>query len=343
LLGLVFLASARAAFAVPIVPRFSLDPASPSNSGGINPADVLGSGPVVVIPGASLGLQTNYPAGAYDNLNEVSFGQEPIRNPLYFSVDRVSVGVPGSAVFNEAQPGVASAAGDVFVSLPPFGTNALFIPETALGLVPGFFGDDIDALELDTFPNPFIYFTIDALSATNGFGTGTLAKDILLSTGGGSFSVYADGTLFNLDPFDDLDGLVLDDRFQPGVLNPGIDKALFSLTPFSPSTFTFTGNSYVPGVKGSLSPADILFTDFTGSFSLWASAADIGLLPGDNVDALDTVVPEPATWFLLASALPALAVTRRAVRRGRRRASGAGGYSAVTIVSAELSSGEPIS
>ena len=51
----------------------------------------------------------------------------------------------------------------------------------------------------------------------------------------------------------------------------------------------------IPGVKEFLSPSDILFTDFTGSFSLWASATDIGLFPDDELDALDTPVPEPSS------------------------------------------------
>ena len=94
--------------------------------------------------------------------------------------------------------------------------------------------------------------------------------------------------------------------------DPGIDKALFSLSTFSSSTFTFTGNSYIPGRQGFLSPADILFTDFTGTFSLWASAADIGLDELDELDALDTI-PEPGSLILLVSGLLGLVATKKRV------------------------------
>lgn len=106
---------------------------------------------------------------------------------------------------------------------------------------------------------------------------------------------------------DDLDALILFDvtpdpnsplGFIPepnGSLDRGLDMALFSLNTFSSSTFTFTGNEYIPGVKEHLSPADILFTDFNFGFSLWAAAPDIGLFPDDELDALDTrEVPEPS-------------------------------------------------
>jgi hypothetical protein len=287
-------------------PKFSLDPASPAIDGNITPDDVLTPGPAVFIQGSSLGLQDSFFTGVFDNLEALSFGKDPIRNPLFFSVDRVAVGLPGTAVFLQAQPGVEEAHGDVYVSLPPFGSNALVIDEEQLGLTPGFFGDDLDGLELDTNP-PHVYFSIDALSASNGFGVGNLANDIFIDT----FPLlFASGELdIGLAPGDDLDALVLDDTFQPGVLNPGIDQALFSLSPFSPSAFTLTGNPYAPCVSEFLSPADICFTDFRGGFSPWAAAGEIGLRPDDNVDALDTV-PEPATIVLMALGLVGLVVHR---------------------------------
>lgn len=287
-------------------PRFSIDPASPAVNGGITPDDVLRRGPVIFTPGTALGLLDGFANGVFDNLDALSYGQDPIRNPLYFSVDRVAVGVAGTDVFDQAAPALAEAAGDVFVSLPPAGDNLLFIDEEALGLTPGFFGDDLDALEIDTLPAPWTYFSIDRLSATNGFGAGTLANDILISPGNGAFGIFALGELnMGLDAMDDLDALVLCDVNLNGVLNPGVDLALFSLSTFSPSAFTTSGLSYAPGVKGRLSPADVLFTDFTGGFTLWAPAGALGLLPDDELDALDTilvgpkVVPEPGSFVLL--------------------------------------------
>ncbi len=301
--------------AVPIVPKYSIDPASPAIDGNISPDDVLKTGPVVHTEGSSLGLQDDFFSGVYDNLNALSYGQDPIKNPLFFSVDRVAVGLPGSDVHDQAKSGVEEAAGDVYTTLPPFGSNSLFIDEQQLGLMPGFFGDDLDALELDTEPNPWTYFSIDSLSATNGFGTGGLDDDILFSDGTGSFQIFAEGISdIGLGFGDDLDALVLWDVINPGVLDPGLDKALFSLSTFSPSAYTFSGNPYSPGVKGSLSPADILFTAFTGSFSLWASATDIGLHSYDEVDALDTV-PEPATITLMVIGFAGLGFYRYRLRR----------------------------
>lgn len=298
----------------PIDPRFSIDPASPAIGAAITPDDVLKAGPVVHIQGTNLGLQDAFSAGVFDNLADFSFGKDPIQDPLYFSVDRVAIGLPGTAVFDQASPAVASAAGDVYRALPPFGSNQLYIEETTLGLTPGFFGDDIDGLELDTEPAPNTYFAIDRLSATNGFGAGTLASGLLVSPGNGSFGIYATFAQIGLDPFDAIDGLILLDRALDQSADPGVDIALFSLDPFSPDTFTFTGLPYLPCVPGHMSPADVCVTTFTGTFALWASAPDIGLRPDDNVDALDTV-PEPTTSSLLGVALLFLFVARRRATR----------------------------
>ena len=99
------------------------------------------------------------------------------------------------------------------------------------------------------------------------------------------------------------------DGYNPvpnGVLDPGLDLALFSVSTFSPSTFTQSGGSYTPGLPGFLSPADVLFTDFTGEFSLFAPAAELGLASDDELNALDTAIPEPLSlvvWSFLAIGL----------------------------------------
>jgi hypothetical protein len=278
---------------------FSVDPASPAINGDITPDDVLYIGPIVAVQGADLLLQ-----GGLDNLDAVSNGRNPLANPVLFSVDRVAVGLVGSDV--SVQSGLREAHGDVYLALPPLGNNRLLLEERQLGLTPGFFGDDTDALEPDLQPDHPVYFSIDSLSASN---VGALANDIFVDLLG---LLFASGeTHVGLDPLDDLDALALDDSFQPGVLNPGIDRALFSLSKFSPSAFTVTGNPYIPGVAGSLSPGDILLTDFTGHYSLWASAAAIGLLETDELDGLATV-PEPASLLLFGIGLAAWARKERA-------------------------------
>lgn len=300
-------------------PTFSVDPASPAIDGDLTPDDVLETGPKVFIEGRDLGLEDDFFNGFFDNLNALSYGRDPIQNPLYFSVDRVAIGLPGTDVNSQAQPD-GEAAGDVYKTLPPFGSNQLVIDEEALGLIPGFFGDDLDALDLDTELNPeFVFFSVDFLS----FPHLENQNDILVSRRDNSFSIYADGVGdIGIDELDDLDALILFDVTpdpnsplgfitEPnGVLDPGLDQALFSLNTFSPSTFTFSGTDYIPGVKGFLSPADILYTDFSTEFefipgvkqkfTLWASAEEIGLFPDDEVDALDTVpVPEPSSNIAL--------------------------------------------
>jgi hypothetical protein len=281
-------------------PLFSLDSASPSLAGSLGPDDVLEGGPAVHTEGSSLGLADDLLGGDFDELDALSFGRDPIDATVFFSVDRLSLGLSGTPVHAAALPGVEEAHGDVFVS-PPSGSNLLVTDEALLGLIAGFFGDELDALDLDP-DGPLLYFSIDSLSASNGFGAGSLADDILLA----GLGVYALGeTHMALLAGDDIDALALDDRVNPGVLDPGIDRALFSLSRASPTV-----------LGGGASAADVLFTDFTGSFLVHRSAAGLGLRAEDDVDALDTV-PEPSSFLLLASGLGALAARSRARRMGR--------------------------
>ena len=304
--------------AIPLDVRFSIDPASPSiqppnpNNTNITPDDVLRAGPVVHTQGRALGLQDDFFRGRFDNLNALSYGVDPIINPLFFSVDRVAVGKEGSDVNRLAKPGVEDAARHVYMALPPVGTNRLFIDETQLGLRQGFFGDDLNALSF--LSGPDTYFSIDALSASIGKVVipgqpGVRPSDILSSTGNGSFGIFKRAENIGLHPFDEIDALVLD---AAGI-------ALFSLSPFSPSIFT-DPDSYDACVKGFLSPADICRTDFSGSFSFWASADDLGLLRGDNVNALATLaptipIPEPGSLVLLSSGIVAMLAWRRRRRQ----------------------------
>lgn len=299
---------------------FSIDPASPNITGSLAPDDVLKTGPVVYIEGSTLGLKDDFFTGDFDVLNALSYGKDPLNKELFFSVDRVAVGVPGTAVHSEAAPGSEEASGDVFFTDAENdpGTNQQFIDEQTLGLIQGFFGDDLDALELDT-DRPHVYFSIDQLSSSNGFGTDHLANDIfcdfLVAMGdGGCFDrKFAEGEMhIGLAPLDDLDALVLWDIYEPGVLNPGIDKALFSLSTFSPSTFTYSGSDYSFCTAGQMSPGDICMTTFEGSYSPFVSAADLGLRDDDELNALDTVsVPEPTTLALMGLGLFGIAYQLR--------------------------------
>ena len=308
LIGLLGLAAVNGAVSAT---DFSIDPASPAIDGVVTPDDVLTPGPAVFLPGTDLALQDSFATGQFDNLNALSYGQKLLTalpgqsSIVRFSVDRVSRGIVGSDVWQDAQPGVEEAAGNVYEALPAAGTHTRFLQQTQLGLTPGFFGDDVDALELFSWPDPHVYFCIDALSAST--ATGARACDILLDVADGPAFALGQAHL-GLQAGDDIDALAVDDTFNPGFLDPGIDSALFSLSAFSPSTFTGSGRAYVPGAAGRLSPADILFTDFTGGFSLYASAAALGLAPDDELNAL---VPEPTGMLCLAAGLCAMLIHPR--------------------------------
>lgn len=291
-------------------PDFSLDAASQSLGAPLTADDVMATGPVVATAGTALGLLDGTGVnGPLDDLDALSYGQDPIGPPIFFSVDRVSFGIDESPVQFQANMGEAS--GDVFRSLPPTGgKNALFIDEGTLGLVAGTSPpeprDDLNALELDTAPSPFFYFSISKASGSAVSG-GVSPADILFSDGSGAFGVYADAIQqVGLQAGDDIDALVLMDVGLDGVADGGVDRALFSLSPLSPSL----------GATGT--PADIFITDFEGAFILFLAPADIGLTENDNIDALDTMppraIPEPAGLGLLGLGLAALGALRR--RRG---------------------------
>lgn len=289
-----------------IDPKFSVDPASPAIfDDGVTPDDILVTGPVIHTQGRDMDLVDNFLLGVYDDLDALSFGRDPITAPLYFSVDRVAVGLPGSAVFAQAQPGAEEAAGDVYRALPPVDSNSLYLDEQTLGLTPGFFGDDLNALELDSEPAPWVYFSIDYLSITNLQGGGDLAASILVSDRDENWTIYAPYTLMGLQDTDDLDALVLWDKKLDPVATLGEDVALFSLDSFSPTV-----------LAGLASPADILRTNFDGSFTVWKTADLLGLAADDELNALDTVVPTPAPLLLL---IPGLGLLHRSRRRTHRR------------------------
>lgn len=275
------------------IPTFSIDPASPSIDGTVvTPDDLLSVGPVEALAGSAFGLSDAFPTGNYDDLDALSFGNGKIADDLQFSVDRLSIGLTGTPVRGQATG--SEQAGDIYVNLP-LGTHALLTDEAGFGLVPGFFGDDLDAFGRGDV-NGSIYFSLGASSPSGA------AHDVFLASGA-TFGVFAAAATLGLVAGDDVDALIVIDTVNPGQLDPGQDMALFSL---APSSTTVT--------SGGFSAADVLLTDFTGSFTLYLSSFDLGLRTQDNVNAL-SLVPEPRIALLLAMAGAAGLIARR--RRGR--------------------------
>ena len=58
---------------------------------------------------------------------------------------------------------------------------------------------------------------------------------------------------------------------------------------------------------GGFAPGDLLYTDFDGSFSLWRTAASLGLTDTDELNALSIPEPGLASFLLIAG----LALARR--------------------------------
>lgn len=255
-----------------------------------------------------------------------SSGREPIHRLLvpgfndliFFSVDRVAVGASGSPIEPQGSLGLGSAHGDIYTRGPA--GVALFAEEASLGLNPGFFGDDIDALQAlagsGVDPNAsFPYITIWRNSPL--ISLALQPSDIVLGPGG---PLFASGILHMGLQFEDgIDALMLLDvtplagggvLFEPnGVLDPGFDLAIFSLDAFSPSTNT--------GGFGPFTPGDALLTRFDGaSPEVLFSFSEFGLEDTDNLDAFSIIsrrVPESGAG-LLAIGLAALVFLRRILK-----------------------------
>jgi hypothetical protein len=123
--------------------------------------------------------------------------------------------------------------------------------------------------------------------------------DLNMPAGGAFYNVFAPAGAIGLIAGDAIDALVLS-RQTPNVPHyiPVADEALFSLDPGSASVF-----------GGLASPGDVYYTDFARPFlpnvpwnlggSLFASAAQMGLMGNDNLDGLDIFsVPEPSALLL---------------------------------------------
>lgn len=295
LLSLLLLAPLASSAAPPF---FSVDAASPSFP-GVSNSDALAPGPVGGPPmlALSLGLAPG------DEVNALTDTAPSTGLTLHFSVDRASLGAPGTAPDVASEASAGQQAGDVY-STALAGANQLAFNQSILGelppIAPGATAsppiDDLDGLELSsTLPVIFSLVT----------GHPYFGLSLMVGCGGDLFapgpslvSAFADLGLASCA--DDVDALHLDDVTL---------EAYFSLAPGSPSLLP---GSPITGCAAGCSPADVfLVSGFSpgvpGSAVLFASASALGLLPGDNVNAL-SFGPGPPQVPALGALAPALAL-----------------------------------
>lgn len=357
-----------------VSPGAGLAPSPSVALGPLGDGTIFSPGPVVQHPG---------PNGFYVAAFSANTADSALPWEMHFSVDRVTVGAPGTAVAVES--GFDQAAGDIFIATELFappasfvgglgpgpfagslgaalgvapGGNVLGINQDVLGLLAGGVlapagvatgpiglgtHDNVDAFEMDTFDIMLdgtldigIYLSIYPDEAIGVVGTSP--ADLFFAPAGSFAAIpvpFATAPMLGLDSLgfamDSIDALAMFDRGTIGpdpsidggpTVEPGIDYALFSLSPGSATLTAAAGLG--------ISAGDIFFTDFTGAFGVYASAAELGLLalPGappfggdDNVDALDVrPIPEPSTGLLVGAGVGVLALLCRRARRSLRRA-----------------------
>ena len=290
---------------------FSLKAGDPSLTGPPFEDDILTAGPVITVAGVG---------AAGTEVDALSFGRISAFDagiPVEFSVAVGSGGVPLSAVALEAA-GAAGGAGDepadIFVEAA--GSNILLDdgdgianPGVApgLGLVepasaPPF--DDIDGWDNQGGPGlGFVWFSFSGATAG---GMGVSGADLWVGAPGiGGYDLGVPPPLFatsvelGLVAGDEIDAMVIyEDSVAVGGLATAGDMVLFSLATGSPSL-----GGALPGTSG----ADVFSVTGVvggsaaapgGPLLLHRASATLGLLAGDEVDAID-VVPEPTITALL--------------------------------------------
>ncbi len=341
------------------IPFFSIDRTSPSIGGANNlhADDILKvPGPIQVVNNVNLGL-----GRPGDELDELSGSRDPAVSipsfSLLFSVDRLSVGAvppdPGVVSmgypYNVQQQAVRNqAAGDLYMSTALFSLSGPLPSPRAIFnhtmvINQGDAGGVDFQLDPPNSPDDFISGAIDDLDGV-GYSPGlrgtlnqaffSLSSDSpslkelspVLPSGAniyfdqntgaaGGEQLFVSAAKLGLQAADDVDAFVVFDNGN-GIFEDGIDTVLFSLRRNSP-TLALLG----------LSSADVLKSNGAFSFSLLASAAQLGLLGTDELDALEllpcadinvcinerAIFPEPATAMLIIAGVAAM--RRRNPRR----------------------------
>ncbi len=288
---------------------FSLDGVS-SGPNGVFPDDLLLPGPAPLLPGAG-GLIPGPlppPPPSPVDVDGFTFSQVfPAAHTVLgvdFSVAPGSVGAAGTAVIVESGGlGFADEPADIFSSglaggnvQTADGDGLPLGPAIPFGVIePGSNVDGWDATApFGPAGFPGIIYTITAFDAGAHpvyAGTGATGSYLFFSPPVVGYSVlpalFATDLAIGLGPGDDIDAVAL---IEDGIFGPTPGDAIyFSLTPGSPT---------LAGLGAS--PADVLVTSLGGAPAVAFTAASLGLLPTDDIDALDLfVIPEPASAALM--------------------------------------------
>jgi hypothetical protein len=270
---------------------FSIDAASPGVP-NVSQVGLLSAGPV---GGPPVEFYV-FPIAPTDEVNAITWGTGSPDKTFHFSVDRSSVGLAGDVV-TEAAAG--HAAGDLYAT-NLLGTNALALNQRDLGLVPTSLPgvpspspiDNVDAYEFaPTIAGSLIVYSLRPGHSLLGTAVGC-GGDIFYI---GTMLFFGYPTLGLGSCLDDVDAFEVD---STGNIR------YYSLAPGSPS---LAPGSLIIGCSAGCSPADIFAKGLMpGAAYLFASAADLGLLASDNVDALAMTVPDAPIDYSPQVPIPAL-------------------------------------
>ena len=296
---------------LPPVPADFIGP-SPSLANANGPfmdSDILWIGVLQTLPLSNFGLSF---------VDSISVDHSGLTNQanigISFSIDRATGGVNGTWSEREARNNEQPA--DIYDSdrmythpgtfagqiNPPVlstagngGLNGLRYDESHFGLIAPSSQiqkgthDNIVSLNQQvglTFQNNTFFTVSPAETAL----TGLNSSDIGGIAPRGMPALYAMASTLGLHPtLDSIDALIVWDFGTPLLNEPGVDYALFSVSPGSQILNTWVGPQ-----GQTIDAGAILFTDFTGTFSVYLFSSDLGLAPVPgmpagviNIDALD--------------------------------------------------------
>ena len=252
-------------------------------------------------------------AAAHIEVDAISYGHgsDSSQFDAFFSVGLGAQGLPGTGVAleepfeREADIWASQFSGDNDRIYDANGSGGF--PNLGL-LEPA--STNIDALDMRAPQSTdIIYWSVSRATAEN-IAPYALAivsgADLFKGSWGAGYSLknppqrYATANELGLTATDDVDALVVIESEGDGVFDPQVDKVYYSLVPGSTSlvlanVVPFMGASesdvFVVG-GGSVNP------------SLVYSAAQLGILPGDNLDALDLAVRTDILALLASTSVP---------------------------------------